>query len=165
MDEFYFTHSLRRVLSFGMEQHVNIRNPNLLGTNYVLIDYDGTIYPTDEARMLARIGRVDLSIGHVATGIDTARREVLNTASMNNFDPDCIHCIYQPFCGTDVVDDLSRYGRLDVPRYATWFCQRQMAVFDKIMELIYRDDDATKASLAHWCGIAYWPSGLARSHT
>jgi len=151
------------MLSSGLEQHVNIRNPNLLGTNYVLIDYDGTIYPTDEARMLARIGRIDLSIGHASTGVDMAKRDELNTASMNNFDPDCIHCVYQPFCGTDVVDDLSRYGRLDVPRHTTWFCRRQMAVFDKVMELIYRDDAATKASLAHWAGVAGWPAGLART--
>lgn len=164
MDEFYFTHTLRRVLSSGLEQHVNIRNPNLLGTNYVLIDYDGTIYPTDEARMLARIGRIDLSIGHASTGIDTAKRDELNTVSMNNFDPDCIHCVYQPYCGTDIVDDLSRYGRLDIPRHSTWFCRRQMAVFDKVMELIYRDDAATKASLARWAGVARWPSGLARTH-
>lgn len=164
VDEFYFTHSLRRVLSFGLEQHVNIRNPNLLGTNYVLIDYDGTIYPTDEARMLARIGHIDLSIGHVSAGIDTVRRDALNTTSMNNFDPDCIHCVYQPFCGTDVVDDLSRYGRLDVPRQSTWFCRRQLAVFDKVMQLIYRGDDATKASLAYWTGIASWSTGLCRSH-
>lgn len=164
VDEFYFTHTLKHVLSSGLEQHVDIRNPNLLGTNYVLIDYDGTIYPTDEARMLARIGRIDLSIGNVAKGIDIGKRDELNTVSMNNFDPDCIHCVYQPFCGTDVVDDLSRYGRVDVPRHTTWFCRRQMAVFDKVMELIYRNDEATKASLAHWAGVASWPSELARTH-
>ena len=120
-------------MNSGHESHVNIRNPNLLGTNYCLIDFDGTIYPTDESRMLARIGLVDLSIGHVKDGIDKNTVGELNTSSMNNFDPDCIHCAYQPFCGTDVVDDISRYGRIDLPKSETWFCKRQMAIFDKIV--------------------------------
>jgi len=164
MEEFYFSLHLRRFLAAGQDNHVDVRNPNLLGTNYLLIDHDGTLYPTDEARMLARMGQADLSIGHVRLGIDAQRRDQLNQFSMNNFDPDCIHCAYQPYCGTDIVDDLSRYGRIDMPRHQTWFCQRQLQVFDKIVELIYRDDTATRASLAHWAGIANWPEGLARSH-
>ncbi|WEK51071.1 MAG: His-Xaa-Ser system radical SAM maturase HxsB [Candidatus Kaistia colombiensis] len=165
LEEYYFTHALRRVLSAGLEHHVDIRNPNLFATDYVLVDFDGKLYPTDEARMLSRIGHVDLSVGHVATGIDGERRAAMNASSMNNFDPDCIHCPYQTFCGTDLIDDVSRYGRVDVPRHDTWFCQRHMALFDKVFELVYRDDVATRLSLARWAGVAEWPIGLARRHS
>lgn len=165
IEEFYFSHCLRRMLRHGIENHVNIRNPNLLGTDYLVIDYDGTLYPTDESRMLQRIGQIDLSIGAVADGIDHEKVAELNASSFNNFDPDCIHCPYQPFCGTDVVDDISRYGRIDLPRLHTWFCGRQLALFDKAVSLMYRRDTKTKHSLAQWSEISSWPEELAPEHS
>ena len=163
MEEYDFSHCLKRVLRPGHDHHVDIRNPNLLGTDYVVIDYDGSLYPTDEARMLSRIGRIDLSIGNIAEGIDPAAVEHLNAWSFNNFDPDCIHCPYQAFCGTDTVDDISRYGRIDLPRLDTWFCGRQMAVFDKIFALLYARDEKIAHSLTSWAGLASLPPGLAPS--
>jgi His-Xaa-Ser system radical SAM maturase HxsB len=165
MEEYYFSQCLKRVLRFDADNHVDIRNPNFFASDYVVIDHDGLFYPTDEARMLSRIGRIDLSIGDVATGIDRAKVDVLNSGAFNHFDPDCIHCAYQPFCGTDVVDDVSRYGRIDVPRPDTWFCGRHLALFDKVFEVLYRDDEPTRASLAAWLGVAAWDDGMAPVHS
>jgi len=164
VEEYYFTHCLRRVLRSGLDSHVDIRNPNFFAADYIVINYDGSLYPTDEARMLSRIGHVDLSIGHVAKGKDSNKIALLNESSLNNFDADCIHCTYQPYCGMDIVDDLSRYGRIDLPRLGTWFCGRHIAIFDKIFELIYRTDEKTAFSLAPWAGITCWHSELARMH-
>ena len=164
MEEYYFSQCLKRVLRFGADNHVDIRNPNFFASDYIVIDHDGRFYPTDEARMLSRIGRIDLSIGDVATGIDQAKVGVLNASSVNNFDPDCIHCAYQPFCGTDVIDDVSRYGRIDMPRHDTWFCGRHMAVFDKVFDVIYSRDEATRMSIAHWSGVAGWSDDMASVH-
>lgn len=164
MEEYYFSQCLKRVLRFDADNHVDIRNPNFFASDYVVVDYDGAFYPTDEARMLSRIGRIDLSIGHVATGIDHAKVDILNSGSFNHFDADCIHCVYQPFCGTDVVDDISRYGRIDVPRRDTWFCGRHLSLFDKVFDVLYRKDDAARASLAAWLGIANWDDTMAPVH-
>jgi len=165
MEEYYFSQCLKRVLRFDADNHVDIRNPNFFASDYVVIDHDGHFYPTDEARMLSRIGRIDLSIGHVATGINRAKVDVLNSAAFNHFDPDCIHCAYQPFCGTDVVDDISRYGRVDLPRTDTWFCGRHLAVFDKVFEVLYRKDEPARASLAAWLDVASWDDGMAPVHS
>lgn len=164
LEEYYFSHCLKRVLTSGLEGHVDIRNPNLFGTDYVVIDYNGKIYPTDEARMLDRIGQIDLSVGHVREGLDLAKRDELNSSSLNSFDPDCVHCAYQPFCGSDLVDDISRYGRIDLPRHGTWFCGRHLALFDKVFELLNRDDEPTRCSLACWAGIENWPVNLRLFH-
>lgn len=164
MEEYYFSQCLKRVLRFDADDHVDIRNPNFFASDYVVIDHDGRFYPTDEARMLSRIGRIDLSIGDVGTGIDRSKVELLNSRAFNHFDPDCIHCVYQPFCGTDVIDDISRYGRIDVPRRDTWFCGRHMSVFDKVFELLYRKDETTRASLAAWVGVAGWSDDMASVH-
>lgn len=164
VEEFYTTNTLRRLLSSGVDGHVNVRNPNLVASDYIVVDYDGKLYPSDEARMMSRVGLIDLSIGDVWTGIDQTAVGTMNEGAANNFDPDCIHCPFQPHCGTDVIDDISRYQRIDLPRHKTWFCQRQLAVFDKCIELMRRDDEPTRSSLAKWLGVPVWPRSILAEH-
>jgi His-Xaa-Ser system radical SAM maturase HxsB len=158
IEEFYFTHALRRVLNARANGFVDLRNPNPVADNYLVIDYDGTFYPTDEARMMARVGQIDLSVGNIDRGIDLEKVCAMNAHSFNDFDPDCRHCVYQPFCGVDTIDDISRYGRIDTPRHWTWFCQRHMALFDLVFELIASTDPKVQYSLTRWAGVETWPS-------
>lgn len=157
-EEYYFTHILRRILGSGANGHVDIRNPNPVGTNYLVVDYDGTLYPTDEARMMSRVGQIDLSIGNLVEGENLTKIDQLNAASFNDLDPDCQHCAYQPFCGVDLIDDISRYGRIDMPRHQTYFCRRHLALFDKAFEMITSQDEKVLHSLRKWLGVRHWPS-------
>lgn len=160
MEEFYLAHCLRRILAPGADGHTDLRNPNIPSGENAVVDFDGQIYPSDEARMLARVRRVDLSIGNLADGLDFQKLRLLAPSHINNFDPDCIHCPYQPFCGSDPIDDLSRAGRIDLPRNESWFCQRHLAVFDLAMELLYSRDPAIEFTLTHWLGIETLPEAL-----
>jgi radical SAM protein with 4Fe4S-binding SPASM domain len=160
IEEYYFSHCLRRVLRPGSDGHVDLRNPALLGTDYIVVDFDGRLYPTDEARMLSRIGHIDLSIGTAGTGIVGDKVAQLNATAANNFDPDCVHCAFQPYCGTDPIDDISRYRRVDMPRADTWFCQRHMDIFDRVVALIYSTDERERYSVARWAGLDSWPAEL-----
>ena len=160
MEEFYLAHCLRRILAPGMDNHTDLRNPNIPAETSGVIDFDGQIYPSDEARMLARIRQVDLSIGNVGDSFDKEKMALLAPGYINNFDADCIHCPYQPFCGTDPVDDLARYGRIDIPRHESWFCQRHLAVFDFAMELLYARDPLVDHTLSHWLGLESIPEAL-----
>ncbi|MGV1951064.1 His-Xaa-Ser system radical SAM maturase HxsB [Agrobacterium vitis] len=161
MEEFYFTHCLRRVLRGGHNNHVDLRNPNILGRDYLVIDFDGTFYPTDEARMVTRVGQMDLSVGNLRDGLDQAKLVVLNEEATNTFHPDCIHCPYQSACGIDLIDDLSRYGRIDMPKHQTAFCRRHTSIFDKIFELVYSRDEKVQKSLALWADIPEFDPALA----
>lgn len=163
-EEYYFTHALRRVLQTGIDSHVDLRNPNLMADGYIVVDHDGKLYPTDEARMISRVGQIDLAIGTIASGIDLERVRSLNAWSFNDLDPDCQHCAFQPFCGTDVVDDVSRYGRIDLPRSETWFCQRHTALYDLVFELIRSPDQKVRHSLAMWAGVTRWPDSFNEVH-
>ncbi len=154
LEESYLALCLRRIFRPGLDRHVDLRNPNPVGVDYIVIDYDGTIYPTDEARMLTRSGVIDLSIGDVIVGYDTEARQILDSHSTNHGDPACDVCVYQPFCGRDLIDDLSRYGRIDLPRLETAFCQKHLHIFDLCMTLIYSGDAAVQYSLAKWLGLA-----------
>ena len=152
-EETYLTLCLKRIFRLGVDSHVDLRNPNPVGVDYLVIDYDGSIYPTDESRMLTRSGVVDLRIGSLTEGYDSEMRRLLDRHSTTEADPACENCAYQPYCGRDLIDDLSRYGRIDVPRHETFFCQKHMHIFDLCMRLIYSDDAAVQYSLAKWLGL------------
>lgn len=163
LEETYLSIALRRIFQPGAERHVDLRNPNPMGLDYVVIDHDGTVYPTDEARMLARSGVIDLSPGTVRDGWGGPKRDLLNANATNQFDPDCRRCAYQPFCGRDVVDDLARYGRIDVPRHETEFCRRHLHLFDFAFQLIYSEDEAVLHSLARWLRLPGQPTTFGES--
>lgn len=160
VEEYYLTLCLRRILGAGIDNHTDLRNPNLPTSANAVIDFDGAIYPSDEARMLARIRRVDLTIGDVKEGIYKEKLALLAQGHINNFDPDCIHCPYQAFCGSDPIDDLSRSGRIDVPRDDSWFCQRHLAVFDLAFELLYSPDPKVQNAVSRWLGLENLPDAL-----
>tara|TARA_R110002033_G_scaffold1408_3_gene12600 strand:- start:5032 stop:6444 length:1413 start_codon:yes stop_codon:yes gene_type:complete len=154
IEETYFSHCLNRIFKPGLDRHVDLRSPNPVGVDYIVVDFDGKIYPTDEARMLSRSGIIDLTIGDIATGWDSPERRALNEASTNADDPDCQNCVYQPYCGRDIIDDISRYGRIDLRRHETNFCKRHMSIFDLAFSLIYSNEDAVQYSLRHWLGLS-----------
>jgi radical SAM protein with 4Fe4S-binding SPASM domain len=162
LEETYLSVCLRRVFQPGIERHVDLRNPNPMGVDYVVVDYDGTLYPTDEARMLSRSGVIDLSLGQIGDDWRGEKWAELNQHSTNQFDPACERCTYQPYCGRDLVDDIARYGRVDVERTQTAFCQRHMAIFDFVFELIYDEDPATQYSLSRWLRLDGTPTSLGQ---
>jgi sulfatase maturation enzyme AslB (radical SAM superfamily) len=84
LEETYTSICLRRIFQPGADRHVDLRNPNPLGLDYIVIDYDGTVYPTDEARMLSRSGVIDLAVGDVFSGWRGERLDLLNAHASNS---------------------------------------------------------------------------------
>jgi His-Xaa-Ser system radical SAM maturase HxsB len=164
LEETYFSICLRRIFHPGSQRHVDLRNPNWLGHDYIVVDYDGRVYPTDEARMLSRSGVIDLAIGSVKEGWASAARDTLNARSSNFDDPACQRCAFQPYCGRDLIDDISRYGRIDTPRHETEFCRRHTHIFDLIFRMIYEGDPAVTYSLCRWLRLDGTPPSLGIYH-
>lgn len=164
LEESYLSLCLRRIFRPGLDRHVDLRNPNPAGFDYIVIDHDGLVYPTDEARMLSRSGVIDLSIGDVVAGWDSDARALLNRHATNQFDPACQRCAFQPYCGRDLIDDIARYGRIDMPRLETEFCRRHRHLFDLLFEMIYDEDPAVQYSLGRWLGLPGDGATLAVTH-
>ncbi|SFQ97355.1 radical SAM protein [Poseidonocella sedimentorum] len=165
LGEYYFSYLLRRVLDPRRDEHVDLRNPAPLGRDYLVVGERGDIFPTDEARMLFRTGQIDLRIGHVSTGLDLAKIAQLNIHADNRTDPECGNCVYQAVCGRDLVDDISRYGRIDVPRHRTRHCQRHMAIFDHVMRKLVTAEAAELDVIARMCGLkAIDPAAYRPAH-
>ena len=79
--------------------------------------------------MLSRTRHIDLSMGSMEEGIDENKAKELNYWAENQTHHDCIHCVYQSFCGNDIVDDISRYKRFDIPK-------GHSVLHDKLLSLI-----------------------------
>lgn len=140
---------LNRIFKLGANGHVDLRSPNPAASDYLVIDYNGTFYPSDESRMLSRVGLIDLSIGNLNEGVDSNKVKQFNKMQNNNEYEFCRNCAYQPFCGVDVVDDLSRYHSVNHKKSETHFCKMRMSTFDYIFSKIVRKD---KNSLENFSG-------------
>ncbi|WP_262692469.1 His-Xaa-Ser system radical SAM maturase HxsB [Kordiimonas aestuarii] len=164
LEEFYMAHCLRRIFRPRANGHADLRNPNPLGLDYFVIDHDGRLFPSDEARMIDRTGDVDMSIGDVHSGLDGSKVLALSELALNDFDPDCIHCAYQPFCGSDPIDSISRYGRTDQPRHDQYFCQQQTMIFDFLFEMLAQPTAEQAYTLALWLGLPAIPDTFLKVH-
>ena len=131
---------LNRICKLGANGHVDLRSPNPAATDYLVIDYDGTFYPSDESRMLSRVGLIDLSIGNFDKGLDKKKIAQFNKMQNNEEYELCRNCAYQPYCGVDVVDDLSRYHSIHHEKSETHFCKMRMSTFDYIFSKIKKKD-------------------------
>ena len=139
-DEFYLGMLVRSIFVDATSGFVDFRSPSHFLRDYGVIDFNGGIYPSDEARMLSRIGHVDLSVGSMRDGIDEDKLSEINFNALHQVNPDCLHCAYMPYCGIDTVDDISRYNRIDKPKFETWFCNQQMMLFDLIFSKVIEKD-------------------------
>ena len=140
--EFNFENNLKRIFHAGSNSFVDLRTPNFYGRDYMVIDYDGTFYPTDESRMISRVGLIDMSIGSLKKGLNKEKIDQLNNSQFNETDPDCVHCAYQQFCGVDNIDNVSRYNTIDLPKYETFFCNTNTFYFDEIFKMISNKKDS-----------------------
>jgi His-Xaa-Ser system radical SAM maturase HxsB len=135
-EEFYTGIVLRQIFSGKESGFVDYKSPANYSKGYCVVDFDGKIYPTDESRMLSRTKNVDLCIGNLKEGLNTEKVNELNFNAIHHVNEDCIHCAYMPFCGIDIIDDMSRYNRFDRPKDFTWFCKRHMYLYDFIFKKI-----------------------------
>ena len=69
---------------------------------------------------------------------------------MHQVHHDCIHYEYKPFCGIDIIDDLSRYERVDFYKHDSWFCGRQTFAFDFIFSKLANQDRQWQKIFGSW---------------
>jgi len=139
----------KRIFTPTHNSHVDLRSPNFAGVDYIVVNYDGALYPSDEARMLSRIGHVDLCIGNILTGVNKEKLNDFNWNQLNEIHEDCLHCAYKPFCGIDSIDDLSRYDRIDSIKRETHFCATQTNLFNFVFEQL---ENASPVALYNFQG-------------
>jgi hypothetical protein len=111
----------------------------------IVYDYDGKVFLSDEARMLAQMKDFTFQIGTVNDSweklLSNPVIENIGDAGVNDYLAGCNTCAYNIYCGADPVLHHATQGDMYGFRPDSSFCQRNMAVLDIIFNKIDDDPD------------------------
>ena len=144
-EEFYTCLLLTRILTPFSTGFVDLQSPSGAGISGVIYDYNGDVFPADEARMLARMGDRRFYMGNVFKdsyksifGGDLLREIV--SKSCIEIIPYCSSCVYRTYCGSDPVRNYRETGDLIGKHPDNDFCKKNRLIFDMLFEKLKRND-------------------------
>ncbi|MDR3154909.1 MAG: His-Xaa-Ser system radical SAM maturase HxsB [Deltaproteobacteria bacterium] len=139
--ELFATILLSRILTPFSTGFVDLQSPAGTGISGAIYDYDGSVYPSDEARMLARMGDAHFRLGNVHVD---SYREIFGGARLKDLirgacvetTPGCAYCAYQAYCGTDPVRNYLESGGEVRNMAGTPFCVKHKGIFDFLFSFL-----------------------------
>jgi His-Xaa-Ser system radical SAM maturase HxsB len=145
---------LRHILTAFHSGYVDLRSPAGAGLGVLVYNYDGGVYPSDEARMAAETGDRRFRLGSVGDPLDTLLESEpmkwLAKGAVAEVLPDCSQCAFVPYCGADPVHHAIVHGDPAAARHGTDFCDRNLAMFNLLFRMIAKRDPETMRTFASW---------------
>ena len=143
--EYYATLLLTRILTPFGTGFVDLQSPSGAGISGVIYDYNGDVYPADEARMLSRMGDKKFLMGNVYENdyFEIFNSDILNEIVQNScleIIPACSHCVYRPYCGADPVRNYLESKDLINNNPNNDFCLKNKGIFDLLFKKILKND-------------------------
>lgn len=152
--EEYSSLILRKMLTPYPTGYVDLQSPAGIGIAGLVFNYDGEIYASDEARMLAETGDRRFRLGRLADDsfedvmLSDALVDVLSE-TMTEGVPMCVDCGFQPYCGSDPVYHHATQGDAVGFKPSSDFCRRNMEVMRHLIRLL-EDDEQAASVLQSW---------------
>ena len=155
MVEIYAQILLTKILTPFATGYVDLQSPAGAGISVAVYNYDGDVYATDEARMLAQMGDTTFRLGNVHTDSYKAifGGELLRSlvaASCVESLPGCADCAFQTFCGADPVENYATQGDIFGHRPTSRFCGRNMEIIRHLLRLYHGDDPFVRELFWAW---------------
>lgn len=149
--EDYATVILKKILTSFPVGYVDLQSPAGMINNVVVFNYDGKIYASDEARMLAEMNDFTFQLGVLGQSsyndifYGKKAMEIAETWTNESL-AGCSECAFQPYCGADPVLNYTTQGNMYGYRPTNVFCQKNMEIIrylfdlmeDKSIEKIFR---------------------------
>lgn len=153
-EETYASILLRHILTPFHSGYVDLRSPAGAGLGVMVYDFDGQVYPADEARMAARTGDRRFSLGHVSASFEdlmtSPAMRWLATGSVAETLPGCSTCAFVPFCGADPVYHASVQGDPIGDRATSEHCAKHTALFSLLFNRLADANAETLATFTSW---------------
>ncbi len=154
MKEVYSCLVLQKMLSPQNPGYVDLQSPAGIGIGGIIYNYDGSVYASDESRMLAESDDKSFRLGSLATESYDAilGSDVLLDAlesSLAESAPMCSDCAFVPYCGADPVYHHQTQGDVVGNKSLSGFCHRNMEIFRHLI-LKMEDSPADRAILQSW---------------
>jgi uncharacterized protein len=146
---------LQKILTPFGTGYVDLQSPAGAGVNVVAYNYDGNVYASDEARMLAEMDDRTFCLGnvHEQSFEQLFGGEIVQgllESSCAETLPGCSECAFVPYCGADPVFHWATQGDPVGHRPTSAFCQKHMGVFRHLFELLKNGDEFTRRLLLSW---------------
>lgn len=155
--EFYSALLLTRMLTDKPIGYVDLRSPAGVGIGALVYNYDGSVYASDEGRMLAETGDSAFRLGHVDT--HDYRSLVLSdtlvdaiSASLTQCAPECSDCVFESHCGANPVHHHATQGDLLGIKPLSDFCERQKGTMHLLLEIL-ENSPKDAAILRQWASL------------
>jgi len=133
--------------------YVDLQSPTGLGISAIVFNYNGDIFVSDEARMLAEMNDDTFKLGNLQ--INTYEQTIgsdklldILEQTMTESMPSCSECAYQPFCGTDPIFHYATQGNIVGHKPTSQFCYKNMEIFKHLIQLM--GDSNIKDILLSW---------------
>lgn len=151
--EVYMSIVMNKILSTFDAGYVDLQSPTGAGSSVLVYNYDGWVYPSDEARMLVETGDASLRMGRVTDSLEqllsSTTRQQLRQAS-ESAATDCVTCAYRHYCAPNPVDSQAQFGRPDIPAHQTEHCARHQWLFDTAFSLLYTANTDSEEMFHAW---------------
>jgi uncharacterized protein len=126
--ENYTSILLNKMLTPLRTCYVDLQSPAGIGISAIVFNYDGEVYASDEARMLAEMGDKTFRLGNLTR--DTYEQIMLSNElldpleqSLSESVPICNDCGFQPYCGSEPVYHHATQGDFIGHKAFSGFCQ------------------------------------------
>ncbi len=141
ISEQYATIILTKILTPFPVGFVDLQSPAGTGIGCAVYGFNGDVFVSDEARMLAKMGDHRFLMGNVRRNSyeeifkGTVTQEAIENSCVESL-PQCSECAFQVYCGADPVRNY--YGQNDLigHRPTSEFHQLNFLVIRHLMELI-----------------------------
>ncbi len=142
--EDYASIILKKMLTPFPVGYVDLQSPAGLINSVIVFNYDGKIYASDEARMLAEMRDFTFLLGSLGT---TSYNEIfygeksteISDVFTNESLAGCSDCAFQSYCGADPVYNYATQGEQYGFRPTSSFCQKNMEIIRYLVELMDAD--------------------------
>jgi His-Xaa-Ser system radical SAM maturase HxsB len=145
---------LNKILTDDEPNYLDLRIPGGACIGQLGYAPDGTVYSSDEGRFVASMGDDMFRIGSVDDTYDelmgNAGTRALVMAGLNDGHPDCVSCVYKPWCGQQVEYNYKTQGSLHGHmRDSTW-CKKHKSIFDYLMHKLESADERDLEMFRLW---------------
>ena len=152
--EFLTTTILQKMLTPYETGFVNLRSPAGIGIAAIIFNYNGEVYPSDEARMKAEMGDKIFCMGNLMT--DTYEQMMLSSALLTPLEdscaesvPMCEECAFLPYCGSDPDYHYATQQDFIGHKALSGFCKKNMGVCRYIIQKL-EDNAEERQILESW---------------
>lgn len=147
--EDYATIILRKILTPFPVGYVDLCSPTGSITNVIVFNYEGSVYASDESRMLAEMKDYTFKLGHLDTHsyediFYGEQAQKIVQSGVNESLPGCSDCAFQAYCGADPVHNHATQGDMYGYRPTSTFCHKNMEIIRYLIELMDSDSRVQK---------------------